>query len=298
MSRLWLAKKERGSACLLRLFAWIVLRIPRSLARLCLMPITLYFVLCAQGSCRASRDYLTKVLPDAPTWHDIYKHHFAFAQVILDRVYLLAGRNTYFEISHHGTGREEFTQLLKKNQGCILLGAHLGSFEVLRCSGMLNLNKPLNILMHSANATKTNAIFNAVNPCMLPQVIELGQADAMLKVQECLQRGEILGILGDRVYAEDKVVRCDFLGQPAFFPKGPFMLASALKAPIALCFGIYQGGNRYSIHLEILTESLSIPRAEREAVLQTYVQRYANRLAEQCKNAPYNWFNFYDYWKK
>lgn len=298
MSRLWLQKEERGSVCLLRLLAWLVLRLPRKLGRLFLIPITLYFVVCAKGSRHASRYYLGKVLPHSPTWRDIYRHHFAFAQVVLDRIYLLAGRYAYFAISHEGNGREEFMQLLKKGQGCILLGAHLGSFEVLRCSGMLNLTTPLNILMYSANAAKTNAIFNAVNPSVLPQVIELGQADAMLKVQECLQRGEVLGILGDRVYAEDKVLACDFLGESALFPKGPLMLASALKAPVALCFGTYQGDNRYTIHLEIFSESMSIPRAEREARLHAYLQRYANILAEQCKKSPYNWFNFYDYWKK
>jgi predicted LPLAT superfamily acyltransferase len=298
MSRIWLQKDERGSACLLRLLAWIVLRLPRGLGRLFLIPITLYFVIWAKGSRHASRYYLSKVLPYSPTWRDIYSHHFAFAQVVLDRIYLLAGRYAYFEISHQSTGREAVMQLLQKGKGCILLGAHLGSFEVLRCSSMLNLEIPLNILMYSANAAKTNAIFNAVNPKLLPQIIELGQADAMLKAQECLLRGEVLGILGDRVYAEDKVLACEFLGEPALFPKGPFMLASALKAPVALFFGTYQGGNRYTIDLEVFSEGISIPRAEREAGLQAYLQQYAHRLAAQCKKSPYNWFNFYDYWKK
>jgi hypothetical protein len=41
---------------------------------------------------------------------------------------------------------------------------------------------------------------------------------------------------------------------------------------------------------------VSLPRAERDAAIRQLAQRYAKRLEYYTHLAPYNWFNFYDYW--
>src|SRR5690606_5156948 len=89
----------------------------------------------------------------------------------------------------------------------------------------------------------------------------------------------------------------DFLGKPAQFPTGPWQIAAALKVPVVLCFGLYRGGNRYELHFEVFAETLRVERANREASLNAIIQRYADRLAHYTRGAPYNWFNFYDFWQ-
>jgi predicted LPLAT superfamily acyltransferase len=69
-----------------------------------------------------------------------------------------------------------------------------------------------------------------------------------------------------------------------------------LKVPVILSFGLYRGGNRYDLHFETFADSVSIERRDRPAALARLVQKFADRLAHYAKLAPYNWYNFYDFW--
>ncbi len=119
-----------------------------------------------------------------------------------------------------------------------------------------------------------------------------------MRARESLERGELLGILGDRVAESDKVMGCRFLGAEAVFPSGPMLLASMLGVPVILFFGLYRGGNRYDLHFELFAERIDIRRESREADLRHWIERYAERLEHYAREAPYNWFNFYDFWEE
>ncbi|MGA7986605.1 MAG: glycosyltransferase family 2 protein, partial [Burkholderiales bacterium] len=58
----------------------------------------------------------------------------------------------------------------------------------------------------------------------------------------------------------------------------------------------YRGGRRYDVRLEPFAERIELDRRDREASLRPWVERYAARLEHHCREAPYNWFNFYDFW--
>ena len=118
----------------------------------------------------------------------------------------------------------------------------------------------------------------------------------MLRVKECLDRGESVGLLGDRALGGERTARCPFLGTPARFPLGPWLLAGALGAPVALFFGLYRGGARYEVEFEPFSEGALVPRGARDAAAAEAAQRYAARLEHHARRAPYNWFNFYDFW--
>jgi len=289
----WVSQRERGSPRLIRLIAWIGLRLGRPPARLLLYPITLYFLLFSATSRRASRDYLPRVLGRRATLRDLFRHHHCFAATVLDRLFLLAGQHQRFEVTLHG--EEAIAGPLAGGRGCILLGAHLGSFEVLRTLGQAR-ELPVNILMYEKNAAKVNAVFDALNPAMKQRVIPIGQPDSLLAVKECLARGELVGILGDRRVDGEKTVTCRLLGGEVALPAGPVLLASLLHAPVVLCFGIYRGGRRYDLHFETLAERLELPRGQRMEAAAQWMQRYADRIEGQCRRHPFNWFNFYDYW--
>ncbi len=64
-----------------------------------------------------------------------------------------------------------------------------------------------------------------------------------------------------------------------------------------LCFGLYRGGNRYDLHFEPFADQLKLERARRDAELRQTIQRFADRVAHHARSAPYNWFNFYDFWR-
>jgi predicted LPLAT superfamily acyltransferase len=122
--------------------------------------------------------------------------------------------------------------------------------------------------------------------------------DALLAAHERIERGEVVAILGDRAISNEQTVYADFLGEAAPFPVGPFLAAAALKVPVALCFCLYGGGNRYNIYFEPFSELLVLNRRHRNDDLRACVQRYATRVEAHCKQNPYNWFNFYNFWER
>jgi predicted LPLAT superfamily acyltransferase len=84
----------------------------------------------------------------------------------------------------------------------------------------------------------------------------------------------------------------------AAFPLGPFRTAAMLRRPVFFMTGLYLGGNRYRIHFEPLADFTATPRDERDAAIRSAMQAYADRLTHYCRIAPYNWFNFFDFWQE
>jgi predicted LPLAT superfamily acyltransferase len=295
MSTAWFMQKERSSTFWLKIIIWIARHLGRRAARGLLYPITAYFVLSSPATRRASRNFLQKVLDRPVGWRDVYRHHHCFAGVILDRVFLLAGRESLLDIRMHGY--EMAREQLAGGRGAILLGSHLGSFEALRVLGMHDDRLSLKVLMIVEHNQMITRMLNLLNPEVAQTVIPVGQPDTFLRVKEALDNGEMVGMLGDRVVDREKMLHCDFLGQPAGFPVGPVQLALALKVPVIMFYGIYEGGNRYTVHFELLTPGSAVSRQERQQAMQELVCRYARHLEFRARMAPYNWFNFYDYWR-
>jgi predicted LPLAT superfamily acyltransferase len=293
----WKHRRERGSVFMLRLMTWISLRLGRPAGRLILYLITAYFFLLAGSARRASRQYLRRALGREPGYRDVLRHLFSFASTIHDRIYLINDRFDLFEIAV--SGEEAVSAILAQGQGAFLMGGHLGSFEALRAVGRRQPGLRVAMVMYEDNARKINAALAAINPSAQTDIIGLGQIDSMLRVRERLDAGIIVGMLADRSLSSDETVVVPFLGEAAAFPVGPFRMAAMLRRPVLFMSGIYLGGNRYEIHFEPLADfsAASVSAAQRHAAVREAVQRYAEILENQCRAHPYNWFNFFDFWR-
>ena len=291
----WLQQKERGSPFLIRLIGFLARKLGRSTVRLLLYPISLYYVFFVPTCRKASHYYLARVFGRSPRFAEVFRHFHTFAATILDRVYLLSDRFDLFDVEVFGYS--EALELYQRGEGCLLLGSHLGSFELLRSLALGKEGIEFRALMYQNNAEKMNAVLNSINPRVADTVIPIGKADSLLQVMEAMNRGQLVGMLGDRVALDDKIVTCNFFGQACDFPAGPMILAGLLRVPVIQFFGIYRGGNRYEIHFEVFSSGFALERARRPAQLQELTQRYVDRLEYYCRKFPYNWFNFYDFWK-
>ena len=292
----WAATRERSNTLAIRLIVWIALTLGRRVARLFLYPICIYFFVFAGEARAASKKYLGKVLGRKPRFSDGFRHIHTFASTILDRVFLLNGRYDKFDVHTHMD--DAARAMIANRRGCILLGAHFGSFEIIRAYAEEIQGPPASVVMYEENARKLNAVLQAINPHLAQQVIGLGKIDSMLKVEQALQRGEFIGLMADRGLGHGGTsVTCDFLGEPAQFPTGPVRIAGILKSPVLLMVGIFRGGNRYDLYFEQLVD-MSVPASvPRDELLRHAMQRYVHSIERHCRNAPYNWFNFYDFWK-
>ena len=137
----------------------------------------------------------------------------------------------------------------------------------------------------------------AINPEAVQDIIGLGHVDSMLKVRERLDEGGVIGMLADRTLGNDTLYPVQILGATANLPSGPFRMAALLRRPVVFMTGLYLGGNRYAIHFEPLADFSAVARGQRDAALQAAITRYATLLDQYCRKAPYNWFNFFDFWQ-
>lgn len=291
----WLRRKERGSLFWLGVMSRLSLLLGRQLSRIVVYGIALYFLLAVPAARRASRAYLQRVLPRAVTWQDLYRHILAFSSTIHDRLYLLNDRYELFDIRIHGA--EPLHALHASGSGCFLFGAHLGSFEMLRSIARDQPGLKVCVAMYPENARQLNGALAAINPHVMMDVVPLGQLDAMLALHHRLEEGAMVGILADRASGPDKYLELPFLGSPARFPTGPFRMAAMLRHPVYFMAGLYRGGNRYDVHFELLTDFSSTTTGNREDEIRAVLAKYVAALEHHCRTAPYNWFNFYDFWK-
>jgi predicted LPLAT superfamily acyltransferase len=269
-------------------------------ARLLLHPITLYFMVFGREARRHSARYLGRVLGRRARWAEQYRHFHTFASTVLDRVYFVRQQLDAFDFSMRGDAGCDDT--LAAGLGGFLLGAHLGSFESLHAAGKSFPGMKVTMVMYPDNARKIQSVLQAVAPDFKLPVIGIGNPGSTLAIRDALDAGHLVGLLGDRFGTADSAraapVMLPFLGVPAPFADGPLRLAMLLKRRVIFMVGLFQGGRRYDVRFETLADFRDAPRepAAREALLRQSLQDYVARLEALVREAPYNWFNFYDYW--
>ena len=307
----WTAQPERSHLWVLRVMRWVAVHAGRGLARSVLHPITLYFLLVNHTARRASVRFLGRALGRPARWADVYRHIHHFAATILDRVYFLQPRAGQFKV--HTCGAEAVHRHLGADGGgAMLVGAHLGSFEALRSIAEA-YRLPVAMLMYEDNARHINATLAALAPQVKLQTIALGRPGAMLALRRWLDDGGVAGLLADRTLPgapahaqrsqRSRSLRLPFLGQPAPFSDGPFRLAALLRRPVYFMVGLYHGGNRYEVRFVELADFRDAAQAanparpaDSEARIQAAMQAYVALLESLCRESPWNWFNFFDFW--
>jgi predicted LPLAT superfamily acyltransferase len=296
VSQEWVSRPERSNVWTIRFIVWFALTFGRRASRILLYPISLYFVIFSAQARAASHKYLDRALGHRSTLKDGFRHCFFFASTILDRVFLLNNQISLFDVQAHG--EEIFKEIEANGRGCLLIGAHMGSFEVIHALSRAHGHPRTSLVMFEENARKLNAVLDSINPQYDRPVIPLGKIDSMLRIQEALQRGEYIGILADRtISGNNKTIDCDFLGGQMNLPITPFRLAVILNCPVVLMLGIYRGGNRYDVNFEYLADSQQSAQLDRDLAIKLTAQQFVTRLEHYCRKTPYNWFNFYDVWK-
>jgi len=264
-----------------------------------------------------------------PGWLTSFRHMLAFAQSGLDKLAAWSGQITHHQVEF--PQRADFDQLIASGKGAILIGSHLGNLEMARALARgvegnegqgsqeskgnqenQKRNEPnekaqqgqpivkVNAVVYTGNAKRFNSVLARANAdfgVSLIQVPSLGPDTAMM-LKEKVDDGELLVIVGDRTppAQNGRVSTAQFLGRPAPFAQGPFVLASLLECPVYLFFCLREKKG-YRIYFELFADRVTLPRQQRQASLQDYIQRYAQRLEFYCLHAPLQWFNFFDFWQ-
>jgi predicted LPLAT superfamily acyltransferase len=293
----WQQRREGGSTLGLRLIRWVALHVSARIARASLYPITLYFLITRGSERRASRAYLQRVFKRTPGLLLVARHIHTFATTILDRVFLLTDRFDSARVRVHGL--PVLRRHLDAGRGVLLMGSHFGSFEAVRAIGLARDELAVRILMDYQHNAQLSTIIDALNPRAKDSIIDAGgeSTRVLLQIHETLAAGGLVGILADRARAGEHTLECLLLDAPVALPSSPFRLAAVLRQPVMLIFGVLRPDNTYDVYFEEFADEITLGlRSERERALHQWMRKYALRLEQHMVDAPYNWFNFYEFW--
>lgn len=303
--RHWASIQETSITLGIRILVWIYRLCGRWVFRLFLHPVVSYYFLKGRIARNASQEYLRRLGRYYPElglsggWWDSYRHFLSFGETLLDKIIVWTGGITSSQVDF--PGRKLLLDLVEQKRGAVLLSGHIGNLELCQAIADLHGHIHLNILVHTKHAEKFNRLLGSSKgsaTIQLIQVTELNPATA-IELQDKIERGEFLVMVGDRIPVNgSRTVQADFLGKAAEFPQGPYLLATLLHCPVYTLFCFNKGG-RFHVDLELFAESIRVPRSEpqRLQMLKTLARRYAERLEKHCRITPFQWFNFYPYWK-
>jgi len=300
--RHWAEIGEAGFVGGMRFLVWVHRWFGRIPFRIALYPVLGYFFVIRGTARRASLEYLQRIqelhapFTRKPGLAMGWRHFLSFADALLDKVLAMGGGFTLDQISMHG--QEQVLPLLDAGRGAVMLTAHVGNLEVCQALAELQPKLKLNILVHRRNAEKFNRLLErqGASQVRLMEVTEITPATAM-ELERRVAAGEMLVIAADRQTpgSARRSLAVPFLGAPAHFPQGPFILASLLRCPVFMVFCTRRDG-RYHIDFELLAERIERIRSAPDAGLRPWIARYAERVEQQCVKAPLQWFNFYPFW--
>lgn len=294
----WASINEISFVAGMRLLFWIARVFGRWPFRVFLYPILGWYVMTKPLPRRASREYLQRV--HAHTGRKlpgVLRHFAAFGESILDKMLLWGGLYKVDSVELHDG--DLISEAVAAGRGGLMICAHLGNLELCRVLSRQRHDIKLTVLVHTKHAQAFNDMLGKLNPASqmnLMQVTEMSPATAML-LSERVARGEFVVIAGDRVPVSHnpRVAMADFIGAPAAFPVGPYVLANILQCPVYLLFSIREGRSA-AVYFERFSDAVRIPRVGRQEAFNALAASYAQRLEHYTLRAPLQWFNYYDFW--
>ena len=301
----WSTVKERGTALGIWIIAFAYQYGGKLLAKFILSFVIAYFFATDPHARKHSRGYLQRLSGTFPQvsispvrWWHIYYHLYNFGAAALDKVSAWLGGITAKDVVVHG--ENQLDDLYKKKSGAFFITSHLGNIEVCRALGQGGKSKvTLNVLVFTAHADKFNNVLKTLSPdagLNLISVQGFGPETAVM-LQEKIAAGEFVVMVGDRTSVSNfgRVEYVDFLGDKAPFSIGPFVLANLMDCPVFTMTAIKLKG-KFNLFIDPFTSCQNIERKNRNLLLKQAIQDYANTLAKYCAKAPYQWFNFFDFW--
>lgn len=218
-----------------------------------------------------------------------YKNHCAFAQTVIDKFAMYAGKK--FKISIEGY--EEFQSLSEQSGGFVQISSHIGNYEIAGYS-LVAKNKRFNALVFGGEKASVmanrNKLFDENNIRMIPMSEDMSH---LFMIDKALSDGEILSIAADRVFGSQKTFSIDFLSARARFPQGPFLIAAIKDLPMLYVTVMKYGFTKYHITVHRIDSGMGINvRSKAKSLAESYVKL----MEETVLRYPEQWYNYFDFW--
>ncbi len=295
----WANLGERGMYGGLRFVAFTYRLLGRKTCHALLRLIILYFYLAGTQQREASLEFLTRALGRKARFWEGYRHFLNFSYRTLDGFIAWLGHIPDSALEE--APGSMLSTIREDPKGALIIISHIGNTEVASALMDKGLRDRLIMLVHTHQSQNYQRVMREIQPAAemnFMQVSEVGP-ETIIELQERLSRGAWISMAGDRtpVSGLKHVSEVDFLGAPAPFAHGPWILGSLLGCPVYLFFCL-QTEHGYRVTLEPFAERIDLPRQSRREALDAYIARYAKRLEHYALAAPFQWYNFFPFWGK
>lgn len=287
--------KSRGGATGYKFFILLLKHTHIRVAYFFLRFVAFYFLIFSDK--RSLRFYFNKIFQYGTfkTLYSIYQNYVLLGQILLDKIAVLSGLHKIFTFDFEG---ESFLrQLVKKKQGGLLVGAHMGNWEV---AGQLleRLGTKINIVMLDAEHNRIKEMLDGVMTNKNVNIIPIKEDYSHLfKITEAFKNNEIVAMHGDRFLPGTNTVTVDFKGRPAQFPAGPLYLASKNNVPVSFVFTMKETPTHYHF---FATPGKVFPYPSklktRKQDIKKMVEEYVHALEKMLNRYPLQWFNYHPFW--
>lgn len=254
--------------------------------------VILFYMLLRHSGYRAQYYLFHQRLHQRPlrAFCNVYRNHFQFGQVVLDRFAAYAGRHYNLILN----GNELFQQYTAQQQGVIMLFSHVGNFEM--AGYALQSPKPMHILAYSGD---TETVMQNRAKMFCPNHINIipiaSDLSHIYLINNALQQGEIVCMAGDRRMPNQRSIACSILGETASLPEGPFRIAATEKLPTIAAFAMKERWNTYHVYFLPIHIDTSLSRNELE---QDILTQYAHHIETMVQRYPLQWYHYFDFWAK
>ena len=302
----WFEKKERTNAFWVHLAIRLFEILGPNLSRQVMVPVIWFYYLSDKRGRAAVGEFLAQVALDPRSAQSrkagggsVWGQYFRFGDLLLDRFAFWRDQTQGYEVEVRG---QEWTSEIKaRPQGAIFLSAHLGSTDFLKALSLKEQQRPVHAIMFNQNAQAVMEVLRKINPQAVAHIFELNNLDltSIFALKEVIDKGEFLGVLGDRLTfgAKDRYSMLPFLGRPAPFGHGPLILASLLECPVYIVFALKTGPGRFEVRINKLADQVVLPKTNRTEALEGYLRLYLGALEEAVCAHPDQWTNFFPFWE-
>jgi predicted LPLAT superfamily acyltransferase len=221
----------------------------------------------------------------------LYSNYYWFGQSIIDRVVMMSGIKNKFTFNFDG--EESLHQMVAEGKGGLLLSAHIGNWEI---AGHLlqRLNTKINIVMFDGEQQQLKEHLEKTTGSRNANIILIkNDLSHIYEMMYALSNNELVCMHADRFLPNNKTIETDFMGEKAFFPAGPFVLASKLRVPVSFVFALKET----SYHYHFFASPGVVYKNKAEGNLpKNILQAFVAQMTIKVKQYPQQWYNYYQFW--
>lgn len=289
--------KSKGGFWGYRFFVFILRKLGISFTYFFIRIVAVYYLFFSFKSFKYTFFYFHSILKynSIKSFAKIYKNYILLGEVLVDKMASLLGFDDIF--TYQFDGEEQLKEIIDGNKGGILIGAHIGNWEI--ASHHLNrFQGKVHLLMLDAEQKKIKQLLENISinyPENVNIIIVKNDFSHIYQVSKALQDKEIVCIHGDRFLKDSKTENINFLGKSALFSTGPFILASKFKVPVCYFYGMKEKNKHY--HLFAFTSQYNSTKYNK-FLPKDMLLEYTSNLESIIKKYPEQWFNYFHFWEE